>query len=177
MISGGRVLFGIGYGWNKEEMAHHGVAYLKRRQLVAEKVGLMKALWTQDVASYEREMIQLESSWAWPKPVQQPHPPILMGGAAGPKTFAAMAAFCDGWLPIVGRTEIAERIDVLHEHLEAAGRDPSQFELSVYAATPDPSGWDRWASLGITRVLLQLPPAPADVVIPLLDTYRHLTEL
>ena len=176
VISNGRMLFGIGYGWNKEEMAQHGVAYGDRRQLVAEKIALMKALWTQDVASYEGELLSLEPSWSWPKPSQDPHPPIILGGSAGPKTFAAMAEYCDGWMPIAGRSEIGPRIEMLHEHLQAAGRDPSTFELSVYGAKPDSSSFEHWRTLGISRVILELPPASADVVIPILDEYRPLIE-
>ncbi len=104
-LSGGRVMFGIGYGWNKEEMAQHGTAYLERRALLREKVLMMKALWTQDEASYEGELLSLEPSWAWPKPVQKPHPPIVMGAAAGPKTIAA------GCLSRLDRTSPARSIE------------------------------------------------------------------
>jgi probable F420-dependent oxidoreductase len=90
-LSGGRILFGIGYGWNKEEMAQHGVRYTERRALLREKVLMMKELWSREEAAFEGELLQLEPSWAWPKPKQQPHPPIIMGGAAGPRTFADIA--------------------------------------------------------------------------------------
>ena len=105
-LSGGRVVFGVGYGWNKEEMASHGVAYKQRRALLREKVLMMKALWTEDVASFEGKLLRLEPSWAWPKPVQKPHPPIIMGGAAGPKTIAHMVEFCDGWMPLSTRHDL-----------------------------------------------------------------------
>ena len=176
VLSGGRFHLGVGYGWNKEEMAHHGVAYRERRQLLAEKIGLMRALWTEDEAAYSGEMLHLEPSWAWPKPVQHPHPPILMGGAAGPKTFAAMAEFCDGWMPIVSRYEIRSKLAELEAALEARGRRLADFELTAWGAQPDRGQWEEWESLGFSRVLLLLPSAPAEVVIPLLDDHASLID-
>ncbi len=175
VISGGRFEFGIGFGWNREEMSNHGVDPTTRHQLVAEKIGLMKALWTQEKASYTGELITLEESWAWPKPVQQPHPPIFMGSSGGPKAFAATAAYCDGWLP-VRPGNLAEGIRTLHGCLEQAGRDPSEVEIAVYNAAPDPDVWKQWERLGVSRVMIGLPHAPAEVVVPLLDEYQHLIE-
>jgi len=176
LLSGGRFHFGIGYGWNKEEMAHHGVAYGERRALLAEKIGLMKALWTQDEAAYDGELLHLEPSWAWPKPVQKPHPPIHMGSAAGPKTFAAMASFCDGWMPIVARHDVESKLDALGEALAAEGRDLEDFDLTAFSAPVDPKRWDELERLGFDRVLIMLPSAPADVVLPLLDEYAALID-
>ena len=176
VISNGRFLFGIGYGWNKEEMAHHGVPYTERRQLLGEKIEMMKALWTQDEASYDGELLKLDRSWAWPKPLQKPHPPVIMGGSAGPKTFADIASFCDGWMPIVGRSDIESNISTLHQSVAAVGRDPSEIELSVYAAPVDQALWARLEDLGFSRALIHLPSAPADVVIPMLDEYLPLLE-
>jgi probable F420-dependent oxidoreductase len=102
-LSNGRMIFGIGYGWNKEEMAQHGTQYGQRRALLRDRIRAMKALWTEDEASYVGEFVQIEPSWAWPKPAQRPHPPIVLGGAAGPKTAKHVAEFCDGWMPIGGR--------------------------------------------------------------------------
>ncbi len=108
-LSGGRVLFGVGYGWNKEEMRQHGVEYTERRALMREKILLMKTLWTQEEAEYQGERIGLEPTWAWPKPSQKPHPPILMGAAAGPKTTADMVEYCDGWIPLGTRMDIVDQ--------------------------------------------------------------------
>ncbi len=110
LISGGRFLFGIGVGWNEDEMEHHGVDPSRRRAVVREKVLAMKALWTQDEASFDGEFVKFEPSWSWPKPVQQPHPPILMGGAGGPVTYRHIIEYCDGWMPISGRSNVVERI-------------------------------------------------------------------
>ena len=102
-LSNGRFLFGVGYGWNKEEMAQHGTAYGERRAILRENILAMKELWANDEASFEGEYVTIEPSWSWPKPTQQPGPPIILGGDAGPKTAAHIAEFCDGWMPIGGR--------------------------------------------------------------------------
>ncbi len=102
-LSGGRFLFGVGYGWNKEEMAQHGTAYGERRAILRENILAMKQLWANDEASFEGEHVTIEPSWSWPKPTQQPSPPVILGGDAGPKTAAHIAEFCDGWMPIGGR--------------------------------------------------------------------------
>jgi probable F420-dependent oxidoreductase len=98
-LSGGRVEFGIGYGWNHEEMENHGIDVKRRRDVVREHMLAMKALWTDDVASFDGEFVHLEPSWSWPKPVQPGGPPILLGGAPGPKLFAHIAEYADGWIP------------------------------------------------------------------------------
>ena len=109
VISGGRVLFGIGYGWNKEEMANHGLRYTDRRAIVRENVLAMKELWTKDEAEFHGEFVDFEPSWSWPKPVQQPHPPVILGGDAGPKTMRDIVEFCDGWMPIAGRHSFRDK--------------------------------------------------------------------
>ena len=102
-LSGGRFLFGVGYGWNKEEMAHHGTAYGERRAILRESVLAMKELWTHDEASFDGDHVRFSSSWAWPKPHQAGGPPVILGGDAGPRTAADIVEFCDGWMPIGGR--------------------------------------------------------------------------
>jgi probable F420-dependent oxidoreductase len=175
-LSGGRLVFGIGYGWNREELASHGVAFGDRRDVVAEKIKLMKALWTQDEASYEGQHVRLEPSWAWPKPLQRPHPPIILGSAAGPKTFAALADYCDGWMPIVGRGEIGGSMATLRAELEKADRDPDTFQLMAYMAPADPDQWAEWEDLGMSRVLLHLPSLPTDAALAWLDEHsRYIT--
>ena len=169
-ISGGRVLFGIGYGWNKEEMAQHGTDYLERRAILRENVLAMKALWTEEEASFEGEHVSIESSWAWPKPVQQPHPPIILGGAAGPKTIAHIVEFCDGWMPIGGRHDLFGKIQTLREAAQDAGRDPDSIEIGVFNAPKDPGELERLAEAGIKRAVFALPSAePAVVLEKLMD--------
>lgn len=179
VVSGGRLMFGIGFGWNREEMAGHGVDPAARRRLVAEKIGLMKALWTQERASYSGEMLRLEESWAWPKPVQDPHPPIILGSSGGPKALDALARYCDGWMPTGTPGELgnlAGRIAAMREYMEGAGRDPSEIEITLYAVQPGDVDRLDWESLGISRLVIDLPSAPAEAVIPVLDKYRRLIE-
>jgi probable F420-dependent oxidoreductase len=176
VLSDGRVEFGIGYGWNKEELRHHGVAYLERRALLREKVLAMRALWTEDEASFTGEFVQLEPSWAWPKPVQQPHPPIIMGGAAGPKTIVHIVEFCDGWMPIYGRYDITEAIGGLRAAAEDAGRDPASIDIGVFSAPGKPDRLEALRDAGVSRVVLFLPQTSRDDALATIDGYTPLVE-
>ncbi len=177
LLSDGRFLFGIGVGWNIEEMADHGVDAKRRRSIAREKVLAMKQLWTEDVASFDGEYVRFEPSWSWPKPVQSPHPPIMMGGAGGPVTFRHVIEYCDGWMPIHGRKDVLTPIADLRRAAEAAGRDPATIEIGVFAAPGDPAIIDAYREAGVRRCLLQAPSAPADVVLRTLDSYAPLLEL
>jgi probable F420-dependent oxidoreductase len=172
-LSGGRVLFGIGYGWNKEEMAHHGVAYSERRSLLREKVLMMKALWTQDEASFEGDQLHLDPSWAWPKPIQSPHPPIIMGAGAGPKTIADIVEFCDGWIPLATRHDIKGQVEKVRSAVAESGRDASKFEVTVYAARL--KELEGLIDAGVDRAVFTMPPLGPETVIPRLD--EHVSEL
>lgn len=173
-ISGGRFLFGIGYGWNKEELAHHGIRYGDRRDVLRERVLACQQLWTQDEASFAGEHVRFEPSWSWPKPVRQPHPPVILGGAAGPKTFAHIAEFCDGWMPIAGRHPLVDQLDGLRAACEAVDRDPDTVELGQFATPARPEALEELAAAGVSRAVFGLPPAEADTVLPLLDRYAAL---
>lgn len=173
-LSGGRFLFGVGYGWNKEELAHHGVRYTDRRAVLRERVLAMRALWTQDEAAFDGEHVSFSESWQWPKPVQAPHPPVILGGNAGPRTFADIAEFCDGWMPIGGRHAFLERLPDLHEACAAVGRDPATVELGIFGAPTDAGELTRLAQAGVQRAVLGLPAADADTVLPLLDRHAGL---
>ena len=162
VISGGRVLFGIGYGWNKEELASHGVAYTERRALLRERVLLMKSLSTDEVSEYKGELITLEPSWAFPKPVQKPHPPIIMGGAAAPKTIAHMVEFCDGWMPLATRHDIAGRLAEVRSAVTAAGRDAKAFDITAYSAKPEPEFIEKVIGLDVNRIVFNLPQKSAE---------------
>jgi probable F420-dependent oxidoreductase len=157
VISGGRVLFGIGYGWNKEEMASHGVAYGERRELLREKVLMMKSLWTDEVSEFKGKQIALEPSWAFPKPLQEPHPPVIMGGAAAPKTIADMVEFCDGWMPLATRHDIAGRLDEVRAAIAGAGREVKTFDITAYSAKADPELIERLIGLDVNRIVFNLP--------------------
>ena len=170
-LSGGRILFGIGYGWNKEEMAQHGVRYTERRALLREKLLMMKELWSREEAAFEGELLQLEPSWAWPKPKQQPHPPIIMGGAAGPRTFADIVEFCDGWMPIYGRHPITQQIGDLARASEAADRDPATIEVGVFSAPRDERKLVELAEAGAARAIFTLPSVEESIVLQKLGEY------
>lgn len=174
-LSGGRVLFGIGYGWNKEEMAQHGTPYSQRRELLRENVLMMKALWTEEEASFQGEHRSLEPSWAWPKPVQKPHPPIIMGADAGPRTIADIVEFCDAWMPLATRMNVVDRATDVRHALEDAGRDPASFEITAYSAKVE--DLDLLAEAGIDRAVFSIPPAPADVALPRMDTLAEAVGL
>jgi len=172
-LSGGRFLFGVGYGWNVDEMENHGVDPRKRRAILREKVLAMKSLWTDEVASFQGEHVDLPDSWAWPKPRQQPHPPILIGGAAGPTLFRHLAEFADGWLPF-GGAGIRAALPEIHRAAEAAGRDPATIEIVPFGSFPTPEKLDYFASIGIRDVVCRLPSAPREQVLPELDRLAEL---
>lgn len=171
VLSGGRFIFGVGYGWNVEEMASHGVEYTKRRALLREYVELSRQLWTQDEASYQGEHIQLEPSWVWPKPIQKPYPPIIMGASAGPKTIADMVSYCDGWLPMF-LPDAETKLPLIRNALTEAGRDPDQFEITLYGAKADYI--EQMKQAGIHRAVRRLPSESAEVVIPMLDEWARV---
>jgi probable F420-dependent oxidoreductase len=176
LLTGGRVVLGVGFGWNVEEMADHGVDPARRRAVVREKVLAMRALWTEDEAAFDGRHVRLSPSWAWPKPVQRPHPPVLVGGAAGPTLFRHIAEYGDGWVPI-GGAGLRANLPVLREAVEEAGRDPSAVEVTVFGARPDPAVLEHHASVGVSRTVLALPSAPADQVFPILDAWAPLLGL
>lgn len=173
VISGGRVLFGVGYGWNREEMASHGTDYSTRRDLLREKIMVMKSLWTDEVASYEGELISLKPSWAWPKPIQKPHPPIILGAGAGPKTIAHIAEFCDGWIP-VDLHDLDGKVEEVREAVAATGRDAAEFEISFSGAKPTTEFIDHLAGLGVGRTLFTIESGPPEEVM---EQLGHLAEV
>ncbi|MGR8949527.1 MAG: LLM class F420-dependent oxidoreductase [Gammaproteobacteria bacterium] len=176
MISGGRFQFGIGYGWNIEEMRNHGLDYKKRRGILREHILLMKELWTKEEASFSGKHVQFESSWAWPKPTQTPHPPVIMGGAAGPKTAAHVAEFCDGWMPLGGLYDFEGGLKQIHEACDKIGRDPASVHLGMFfAMAPEADAIKGLEEHNVKRAILPLPPADADTVLPILDEYaKHI---
>lgn len=174
-LSGGRFTLGVGYGWNVEEAADHGVTWSTRRELGRERLALMRALWSAEPTSYEGEFGSVQASFAYPKPVQGPRGPVvgprtLIGGGAGPKLFAAIAEHADGWLPIGGRG-LTESVPRLRAVWEEAGRDPESLHVVPYAVRPDPGKLAHYADLGIEEVVLQLPPATEPEVLRVLDGY------
>src|ERR1700686_2709701 len=136
-LSGGRVVFGIGGGWNVEEMENHGARYKTRFKLMGERILAMKALWTEDEAEYTGEMVDFDPVWSYPKPAQRPHPPILLGGESD-YTLRRVVDYCDGWFPRPGRGfEIKAQLERLHQMADKAGRDRRTLSTSVFRAPAD----------------------------------------
>jgi probable F420-dependent oxidoreductase len=170
LLSNGRFVFGIGFGWNREEMADHDVAYGERRDIVREKLLAMRAIWTHERAGYLGTWVKIDESWSWPKPVQRPYPPVLLGGAPGPKLLAHVAEYCDGWMPI-GGAGIAAALPALRAVLEANGRDLSSVRIVPFGTLPSQGKLDYYASIGVSEVVLRLPSASRDEVLAVLDGY------
>lgn len=170
-LSGGRLTLGVGFGWNKEEAADHGVDWASRRELVRERMGLMKALWAAEPTAYKGESASVRASYAYPKPVGD-GPRVLVGGAAGPKLFAHIAAYADGWLPIGGRG-LADALPGLRAVWADAGRDPGALQVVPYAVLPSPGKIAHYAGLGVEEVVLQLPSSGEAEVLRVLDGFAQ----
>lgn len=173
-LSRGRVTLGVGYGWNVPELEHHGVAFSERRAVTRDRLALMRALWTDEVASLDAEHAKLAPSRAWPKPVQRPHPPVLLGAGLGPRTLADLVAVCDGWLPL-GAKATAAGLPRLQEAWEDAGREGEPM-VHVSGARPDADYLRRLAGAGVDRVSTWLPSGSRDEALPLLDRLAALVE-
>jgi probable F420-dependent oxidoreductase len=162
-LSGGRLEFGVGAGWNREEMRHHGTDPAKRMKLLRERVEAMKAIWTQREASYAGEFVHFERIWSYPKPAQRPHPPVLIGGT-GPTVLDRVLAFGDGWLPGYDDA-IFDRIS------ELRSRADRPVEVQMLAVPPDPVVLERIAQAGVRRASHWLPSGPRSTVERALDRW------
>ncbi len=153
-LSGGRFEFGVGAGWNREEMRNHGTDPRTRMRLVAERVEAMKAIWAEEVAAYHGEFVDFDDIWQWPKPAQRPHPPVLVGGG-GPTVLDRVLAFGDAWFPNWG--EVADDIEDRLEQLR--DRAPRPIDVMAMGAPNDPAMFEHAERLGITRVVHWVPSA------------------
>jgi probable F420-dependent oxidoreductase len=167
-LSGGRFEFGIGAGWNREEMRNHGTDPSRRFSIMRERVQAMQAIWTQEEATFQGEHVSFDRIWSWPKPVQQPHPPIILGGL-GEKVLDRVLAYGDVWMP--NRIEPAELAPRIAELRERAGR---HIPVTYYGARPEDAFVEGLAEAGVDRALLQLPPEGADTVLPLVERHAEL---
>jgi len=174
LVSNGRFTLGIGVGWNEEEMQDHGVDPKRRRSVARENVLAMRELWTQEEASFDGEHVHFEPTWSWPKPVQDPHPPVVMGGAGGPVTFRHIVEYCDGWMPIHGRRGIADKLADLRAAADEAGRDIATIELGVFGCPADRQVIEDYAELGFTRCVLGVPPTGEADALRVLDGYADV---
>jgi probable F420-dependent oxidoreductase len=167
-ISGGRFLFGVGAGWNREEMENHGTDYRTRFTRMRESVEAMKAIWTQDEAEYHGKIVDFDPVWCWPKPAQKPHPPVLVGGL-GEKVLDRVVAYGDEWVPnrVQSPEDLGTRIAELQRRAEEAGRGP--IPVTVFGAKPEVRLLERLKDAGVTRSLFYLPPGEPGEVERALD--------
>jgi probable F420-dependent oxidoreductase len=174
-LSNGRFLFGIGGGWNQEEMENHGTRFDRRFKILREKVEAMKAIWTQKEASYHGEFVRFDPLYAWPKPVQKPHPPIHVGGAF-PGSVRRALQYGDGWIPVGDAEGVLRRLPDVHEMVSKAGRDPASLEISIYYCEAKPDLLKRLREAGIARAVFGVPAEPREKVLPVLDHYRAVVQ-
>lgn len=176
-LSEGRFIFGIGGGWNTEEMGDHGTRFRSRWRLLRERILAMKEIWTSDEPEFHGEFVNFDKMWSYPKPIQQPHPPIIMGGD-GATTFDRVVEYCDGWMPIGGRESqgpsLPEKIAMLKRQAEEAGRDPASISISTFGTPPDPDLIQRPEAADVDRVVFGLPSEERDTVLPIIDECARL---
>src|SRR5262245_11157859 len=172
-VSDGRFLFGIGAGWNAEEMENHGTVYRTRLSLMRERVEAMKAIWTQSKAEYHGKFVSFDPIMTWPKPVQKPHPPVLVGGG-WPGGARRAIEYGDGWMPIHIPRHLLKRIPEFWSEAEAAGRERDSLELTIFAALPDEKELDGLRAAGASRAVFMIPSEAADKALPRIDALAEL---
>ena len=172
-VSGGRFLFGIGVGWTREEMENHGTAFETRAKLVRERVEAMQQIWTKSKAEYHGEFVDFEPIMTWPKPVQKPHPPVLVGGAF-PQGARRALRYGNGWIPIAGRAPLEEALVAFRGLAAEAGRDPAEVPISTFGAPEDADTLRRWRDLGVSRMVISLESEKPDAILPILDRWAAL---
>ncbi|MFI1825074.1 LLM class F420-dependent oxidoreductase [Streptomyces sp. NPDC020412] len=170
-LSGGRFTLGVGFGWNKDEAVGHGFDWATRRELVLDQMRVMRALWAAEPTAYEGEFHSVGASLAFPKPVRGTSPRTLVGGGAGPKLFAHVAEYADGWMPI--GADLKEALPKLRAVWEEAGRSPADLEVVPYALEPTPEKLAHYEELGVEEVVLMLPTAGEDEVLRALDGFAR----
>ena len=175
-LSNGRLIFGIGGGWNVDEMENHGARYETRFKLMRERILAMKALWTEDQAAFSGDMVRFDPVWMYPKPLQKPHPPILLGGASD-YTLKRVVEFCDGWLPIAFRGfDPVSAVAQLKQAAAAAGRDFATLSISAFGAPAERAALDHYRAAGIHRAVLPIPDASRDEILHVLDQHARLLD-
>ncbi len=171
-VSGGRLLFGIGGGWNLEDMANHGTDPSKRFKIMRERVLAMKKIWTEDEPEFHGAYVNFDPMWSWPKPIQKPHPPILIGGN-GDRVLQRVAEYGDVWMPNHGRGSISERMIELNRMAAERGRGP--IPVWVFTCPQTPEAIEQYQAAGVERCIFAMPSAGADEIVPLLDRLAELT--
>jgi probable F420-dependent oxidoreductase len=177
-VSKGRFLFGIGGGWNAEEIENHGTVFATRFKRMREQVEAMKQIWTTTKPEYHGDIVDFTPMMTWPKPVQKPHPPVIVGGAF-PWAARRAIRYGDGWIPIAGGERYGDPLQYLprfRQMAEEAGRDPRSLQVTLGGAPEDPDLLKRYRDLGVARVNFPVPPAKADEVLPVLDRLAKLLQ-
>lgn len=170
-LSNGRLLFGIGGGWNAEEMEHHGTPFQRRWKVLRERIEAMKVIWTEEAAEYHGEFVNFDPIWSYPKPFQKPHPPILLG-TLSTQGLQRVVRYCDGWIPAaVQPQEIAAAMRTLKALAEQAGRNPREIPVSIFGVSGDEGILRQYQELGVERAVFALPSEGRDQVLPILDQY------
>jgi probable F420-dependent oxidoreductase len=169
-LSGGRVVLGIGFGWNREEAADHGVPFEHRKAVAREHVLCMQALWSEEQAEFHGTYVSLDPCWSWPKPLQQPRVATLVGGGAHPSVFDAIAEYADGWMPI-GGAGLGEAIPELRRRVEARHRDPATIRVVPFGTIPSDAKLDHFQRLGVDEVVLRVPSGDAGAMLAVLDEH------
>jgi probable F420-dependent oxidoreductase len=176
-VSGGRFLFGIGIGWNAEEMEDHGTVYSTRAKLVRERVEAMKAIWTKPKAEYHGDLVSFPEMMAWPKPVQRPHPPVIVGGAY-PQAARRAVRYGDGWIPLAGHPgqygDVFDFVPKFRAMLTEAGRDEASCPITLFNVQEDADVLKRYRDLGAVRISVSLPAENAAKTLPVLDRWANL---
>jgi len=175
-VSNGRFLFGIGGGWNAEEMEDHGTVFKTRFSLMKEQVEAMRQIWTKPKPEYSGKLVKFPPMMTWPKPVQKPHPPVIVGGAF---PYAARRAieYGDGWIPHARRPsyeDLSVLLTQFHKMCAEAGRDPATLPISVFGTVEDADALKRYRDAGVQRIIFTLPPGKADEVLPILDRFASI---
>jgi probable F420-dependent oxidoreductase len=173
-VSGGRFLFGIGGGWNQDEMEDHGTVYATRFKLMREQIEAMQKIWTESKPEYHGELVNFDPMMTWPKPVQKPHPPVILGGAY-PHAARRAVRYGNGWVPIAGRGgSLEDWLPGFKQMLSEAGRSLADVPISMFGTAPDIDLIKRYQDMGVARVVAGCPPEPADKTLPLLDKWAGI---
>ncbi len=174
-MSRGRFLFGVGNGWNRGEIENHGTDFPSRHKRARESIEAMKAIWTQETASYQGEIVGFTALKTWPKPAQRPHPPILVGGAF-PYSARRAIRYGDGWLPsaMAGKSDVLDEIPLFRQMARDAGRDPASLPITAWYPARDADLLKRYRDLGVERAVFTVPSDAADAVWPHIDELTAL---
>jgi probable F420-dependent oxidoreductase len=172
-VSNGRFLFGIGGGWNQEEIENHGTVFVTRMRKMREQIEAMKAIWTQSKPEYHGEIVNFDTMMTWPKPAQKPHPPVILGGAF-PWAARRAIRYGDGWYPNAASGNPEEYLPAFRKMAQEAGRDPASLPVTLGGAPEDADKLKRFRDLGAARVNVTLMSEKADAILPILDRWAAL---